>query len=80
MDQLKFVKDSLYKILLGPLLITFVSDVWQSPKYASEDLVFVLLCPLDVRVTEKVTAVVNVLSSAVLRYLVTSVIYLDIKF
>ena len=80
MDQLKFVEDSLYKVLLGPILTTFVSDVWQSRKYASEDLPFVLLCALDVRVTEKVTAVVNILSSKVLRCLVNRAIYLDIKF
>ena len=77
MDQVRYVEDSL---LCGPLLITFVSDVWQSPKYVSEDLPFLLLCALEVRVTEKVTAVVNVLNSAVLRYLLTRVIYLDTKF
>ena len=48
MDQVKFVKDSLKKILLGPLLNTFVSDDWQGPKHASEDLPFVLLCALEV--------------------------------
>ena len=57
-----------------------MSHVQQGPKYASEDLSFILLCALDVRVTEKVTAVVNVRSSEVLRYLVARVIYLDIKF
>ena len=57
-----------------------MSDVLQDPKYVSADHSFILLCALDVRVTEKVTVVVNILSSELLRYLVTRVIYLDIKF
>ena len=48
-----------------------IIDVWQGIKYASEDLFFTLVYTLDKRVAQKMTAVDNVLSSKILRFLVT---------